>query len=234
MGKNKFFIIFLLLTLTVQVFGSVNRYVVLFTDKDGSAYSTSNPEEFLTERAIHRRTKQNIKISFNDLPVSEQYINTLKSISDLDLYYQTKWLNGILVEMDESMISDIESYPFVKKVDLVALGGKLGVNVPNGRTSEKEKKENTEYEGAETSEQNIFIGVDEMHQMGYRGENMLIAVFDSGFGYVDGSSYFEHLFEGKRLKASRDFIRGSNNIFITHINSSGLWICQQICCAFYR
>ena len=71
----------------------------------------------------------------------------------------------------------------------------------------------------------MFIGADEMHQLGFRGENMLIAIFDSGFGYVDGSSYFNHLFDENKLKASRDFIRGSNNVFQYDVHGSKVLSC---------
>ena len=225
MVTNKLFIIFFLSICSVPSIGAVNRYVVLFTDKEGSEYSINNPSEFLTERAIQRRTKQNIKISINDLPVSYQYINTLRNLEELDVYYQTKWLNGVLVEMDESLIDDIESYSFVHEVEFVAYGSKLGLVTPGGRLKDKLKNELERYDGSETYEQNMFTGVDEMHQMGFRGENMLIAIFDSGFGFVDRSSYFKHLFEDDKFKASRDFIRGSNNVFQYDVHGSKVLSC---------
>jgi hypothetical protein len=45
-----------------------------FTNKMNSSFTLSNPGEYLSERAIYRRTKQNIPIDSFDLPVNQNYI----------------------------------------------------------------------------------------------------------------------------------------------------------------
>lgn len=194
-------------------FGEVNRYMVFLKDKAGSSYSLERPEEFLSQRSLDRRANQNIPINTNDLPVSEKYIDMLSGIMDLETFFTTKWMNGILVEMDELQVEEIIALPYVDKVSLVAYGSRLSDHPNNGRFKEKDSGEMARYDGTETNEQNQFIGVDDMHESGYRGEGMLIAVFDSGFELIDESSFFSHLFSDNKIISTKDFIRGSDNVF---------------------
>ena len=107
--------------------------MIFFTDKSGSAYSIEQPEQFLSKRALQRRLDQNIKITSLDLPVSEQYLDAL-STQPLQVYFATKWMNGVLVEMDESELQNIQTLSFVEDVELVAHGSKMN-NQQNGLDS---------------------------------------------------------------------------------------------------
>ena len=213
MAKSKYLLCLIVLLLTAPSFGEVNRYMVFLKDKEGSTYSLERPEEFLSQRALNRRINQNIPINSKDLPVSEKYIDMLSQITDINTFFTTKWMNGVLVEMDELKVDEIDQLSYVESVVLVAYGSKLPYNPDNGKIHQKSDGEMARYDGTETNEQNEFIGVDDMHQSGYRGEGMLIAVFDSGFELIDESSFFSHLFNDNKIIASKDFIRGSDNVF---------------------
>ena len=47
------------------------KYRVNLKDKQGSAYSIDKPEEFLSERALARRNRQQLSVDETDLPVSQ-------------------------------------------------------------------------------------------------------------------------------------------------------------------
>ena len=198
--------------------------MIFFTDKSGSAYSIEQPEQFLSKRALQRRLDQNIKITSLDLPVSEQYLDAL-STQPLQVYFATKWMNGVLVEMDESELQNIQTLSFVKDVELVAHGSKMNNQQNGGRKRSVRENEIMSYDGQETKQQNEFIGVDDMHESGYRGEDMLIAVFDSGFEHVNTSSFFSHIFSQERLYSSKDFIKGSDNVFQYDTHGSKVLSC---------
>lgn len=225
MGKNR--LIFFLITFMIAFpsLGEVNRYVVFFEDKAGNLYSIENPEQFLSAKALERRANQNIKISLGDLPVSDTYINSLKEQDGISLYFSTKWMNGVLVEMDELDVEKIKSLSFVTDVKLVAHGSKLGSGENGGRKMKVLEGEIARNDGSETYEQNAFIGVDDMHNSGYRGEGMLVAVFDSGFDHIDESSYFTHLFDDHQILSTRDFIRASENVFRYDTHGSKVLSC---------
>src|SRR5436190_3896081 len=58
---------------------SPSKYFIRFTDRANSPYSLSTPTDFLSARAIARRTAHNIPYSTNDLPVNPQYIDSVIS-----------------------------------------------------------------------------------------------------------------------------------------------------------
>lgn len=190
-----------------------NRYMIFFEDKAGTEYSLENPENFLSEKALERRSRQNISISTSDLPVSSVYLNALSDMEGVDVFFTTKWMNGVLVETEEKFLDDISNLPFVSSIEFVAPGQQLNKSGKNGRNS----KVNTNYRisdtDAESSAQNEFIGADQMHELGYKGEGITIAIFDSGFKLVNESPYYAHLFGGDKITGSRDFIRNSTNVF---------------------
>jgi len=201
-------------------FGTVNRYMIYLKDKTGTAYDINRPEEFLSFKAIDRRLKQHIFITKEDLPVSDVYLNNLTN-QNIDLFFTSKWFNAVLAEFDDSRVADIEKIPFVKKVIYAAPGKKLSYSL-------RKKSGNTQSVSSAslvyqnqfgdslspaTDYQNEMMSVDIMHNMGFRGENMLVGIFDSGFNYVDTSPFFEHLFTGHKFTSSRDFVHNSGNVF---------------------
>ena len=57
------------------------------------------------------------------------------------------------------------------------------------------------------------IGVDCMHDLGFRGNNMTIAVMDGGFRQVDINPVFDSLRNENRLLGTYDFVVGDNSVF---------------------
>ena len=56
----------------------LTRYIVRFTDKANSPYSISQPSAFLSPRALERRMRHGITINNTDLPVSPNYIDSVR------------------------------------------------------------------------------------------------------------------------------------------------------------
>src|SRR5690606_14296666 len=104
-----------------------NKYVVYLKDKANSQFQVENPKEFLSERSVARKTKFNIPITVEDIPVNDTYIGELQNL-DLKVLYPSRWLNSVLVEATEDVISEVESLNFVKSVNYMA-----PANSSNGR-----------------------------------------------------------------------------------------------------
>lgn len=211
MVKNKIILPLLLLLISVHALpAQVNRYMIFFTDKHGSEYSIDRPEEFLSARAINRRERFNVSITAQDLPINVNYVNTVE-LMDIDVFFKTRWFNGILVQMDQSKVEEVKSLSFVRTVELVAPGAKLNVTPQvenifqpglNARTSM-----------VTNAQQNNMLGVDQMHKDGYTGEGILVGVFDAGFNGMNKSIYFSHVFENNKIVAVRDFVENSGDVF---------------------
>lgn len=187
-----------------------DRYMVFFTDKAGTDFSINNPQQFLSQRALLRRQKQQIPVVENDLPINQVYVDALKELG-ADTYFTTKWMNGVLIQADPVLISAIEALSFVDHTEYVAPDAPL---TQDGSDADG-------IEGIEASQsdfQNDMIGIDAMHQAGYEGQGMLIGVFDEGFDNLSNISAFDHLFEDNRLIYTRDFTFNRSNVEngITH------------------
>jgi serine protease AprX len=210
MGWNKSKMIVFLMLISSPGWGQVNRYLVFFKDKAGTTYNTSAPLEFLSQRAVDRRIRQGIPISSADFPVNKSYVQGVKE-TGASTYFSTRWMNGVLVQCDASIIPAIEGLAYVDRVEFVAPNERLLAG-GRARTELKTKEIKT---ASSTQFQLQMIGLDEMHNTGHRGEDVVIAVFDGGFQGVDTAVPFQHIFDESRinLSASTDFVRNSTDVF---------------------
>ncbi len=202
----RLFIVFLLI-LPFTVYGQTDRYIVYLKDKNGTPFSISSPEQFLSQKSIDRRTRQKIAITEEDLPVNPAYYSQLK-ITGANVFFTSKWLNCVLVETTPALISNIQLLPFVSRTELVAPGKKLTA----GRIKKFKKGKDIAATPATNSQLNM-IDIDSMHLDGFKGEGISVAVFDSGFEGVNTAAPFKHIFDEGRFSYSFDFIANSKNVF---------------------
>jgi hypothetical protein len=209
MGWNRLIILLVFSCIASAATAQVNRYMVFFKDKAGTSYSTNAPKAFLSQRAIDRRIQQDIAVSEQDFPVNATYIQSVAA-TGASVFFSTRWMNGVLVQCDVSLLATVQALSFVDHVELVA---------PNARRTNGRKKNNKAIKAqeapAKTQAQLQLIGLDEMQQAGYKGENMLVAIFDGGFPGVNTAAPFHHIIQENRidLAASRDFVGNTGNVF---------------------
>ena len=212
--KNKFCWLFAIILLAQSGFSQsqVNRYFIYFTDKSGDSYpySISNPEAFLTQRAIDRRVNQGISITEEDLPVSPTYVQGLKD-AGIDVFFTSRWMNGALVNADTTLLDEVSQLAFVDSIAWVADTTRLSYekNIP----SDPEAFDPPVSVGGNSDIQLVMLGADKMHEDNIKGQGMLIAVLDNGFTGVNQFTPFQHLWENDRIVATKDFVENSGNVF---------------------
>ena len=211
---------FILLFLTISLFASAqiatDIYWVQFTDKDNSPYSIDNPEAYLSPRALQRRANLGIGIDEYDIPVNPQY---LQAVADCgaELLNPSKWLNGVSVHVtDPAVIDAINALGFVEVVR----------NCPNDPQAQEIKERwmanemkavegsrgfRGYYGGAEV--QATQLKVDVLHEQGYDGTGIVIAILDGGFVGADNHACFDNMREEGRLLGIRDFVYGSSSVY---------------------
>ncbi len=200
---------FIWLILPVSVFAQTNRYFVSFKDKANSIYSVSNPLQFLSQKSIDRRARENFTVTEEDFPVNANYVGQVKA-TGAEVYFTSRWFNGVLVQTNPSIVSAINTLPFVKKVELVAPDALL----TGGRKASSQKVEQVNQTTTLVNQFQLeMIGLDQMHAAGYHGEGIDIALFDDGFRSVDTISGFKPLFQEGRIKATFSFVYNNNNIY---------------------
>ncbi len=226
----------LLLLMQFTFAQSTKIYLVVFKDKKNSPYSVSQPEKFLSVKAIERRQKQHIEINESDLPVNPSYVNVLHSLG-ATILNQTKWMNAISISIsDEQVLSDIKKISFVKEVKLTADPASPKIHstkfdqanttkaASTGSPSEKAMTTSLNY-GPSFFQANQ-IGMDCMHDKGYMGQGMTIAVLDAGFYKADSLPAFDSLWINNQILGCRDFVTGDTLVFEDYPHGMNVLSCM--------
>lgn len=181
---------------------------VTFADKQDSPYTIDEPQVFLSERAIARREKWNIPITEQDFPPNPHYLDALKK-GGASVHHTSRWLNAATILIPEDSILGISELPFVEKVEYVgfpyAEGQRRKLTVKTD-TLLSERLEGQPYGYA--TRQIKWLNGDTLHQLGYTGAGIWLAVLDGGFIGVDESPFFDSLRTSDRLLLARDFVDG--------------------------
>ncbi|HWZ22602.1 MAG TPA: S8 family peptidase [Cytophagaceae bacterium] len=187
------------------------KYVVYFTDKNNTPYTISDPTTYLSSKAISRRQKQNITIAANDLPVTPAYIDSL-ALHGAQVYYSLKWMNAAVVLADSAQMVSINALPFVKKFYTLARKMTSKSHCQNNEVSQT-KNNQASISYGNSYNQVHMLEVDEMHNDGFHGEGMLIALLDAGFDNANGVGYLNQLFTDNRVLATYDFVNKQVNVY---------------------
>ena len=216
MRKVTFLLLFLMLGMFAQAQVATNIYWVQFTDKNNSPYSIDNPEAYLTPRALQRRANLGITIDEYDIPVNPQYLQAVAGCG-AELLNPSKWLNGVSVRVtDPAVIEAINALEFVSVVrncpnDLKAQEMKERWLANEMKPSATHRGLYGYYGGAET--QVTQLNVNLLHDMGFDGTGVVVAVLDGGFQGTPDASCFDNMREEGRLLGTRDFVYGSNSVY---------------------
>ena len=225
-GKYLLAILFFLFSSAAAQAQSTPKYWIQFIDKDATGYSIDAPEAFLSPRALARRARQNIPIDYRDLPVSKDYINQLRALG-ANIHNRSKWFNAVTVTVpDSSVLQQILQLPFVKNSQRVARfhfdpGPEMKLSLP--RTL---NRRNLDYNYGMAYTQIRMIGGDALHDMGFRGEGMLIAVLDAGFAGVEYLKAFDLLRKEGRIVASHNFVDPALDVY--RFSSHGCYVLRTM------
>ncbi len=186
-------------------------YRVCFTDKGSVTVSDFTPEDLLSPDAIERREKCGIEpLTASDLPVNKTYINTVTQ-AGLKFHISSKWMNSALFSShSEINPADVEEIPFVREVVLVK------------RPAEPSKREIDKYgtlsPGSDLSTYNPLVPLNgvPLHQSGFTGKSLTIAVLDAGFLNADRVESLTPLMKRGGVIATWDFVTGKSNVYDYH------------------
>lgn len=233
-------IIFFLLHIYALGFSQnfIYKYRVSFKDKNNTIYSLSNPSAFLTNKAIARRTNQGIQINELDIPVNSWYIDSVKN-NGASIINQSRWFNSIIISMtDTSTLQQVRNLPFVKNVELVVALNKKKKGNSNPKNSSDifyndilkpyqfgerivENKIDNDYKSDRIKNLDYGFAIYQIdmlqgvaiHNQGFMGQGITIAVLDAGFWSVNSISAFDSLWYNGQILGTRDFVQPGNNVF---------------------
>ncbi len=207
---------YLLLTFLLLNFKSHSQvtsiYWVQFNSKSANLFLPSSA--FLSQKSIERRTKQQIPVIENDYPVFQPYIQSVAGIAD-SVIHTLKWFNAITIKVaDTNKLSSIRALAYVKTVQ------RIDVPVSSAKQQEEKLKvdlqytsaaSNTDYGNAEN--QTSMLRLNKLHDAGYKGKGICIAVFDNGFTNVNQLPAYKKVFDENRVLYTYDFANRNQNVY---------------------
>ena len=228
---KRFFAGLLLLCFVQGRAQSFSRYLVKFTNKAATPHTISNPSTYLSQRAIDRRSRYGIAIDSTDLPVSSQYLDSIRLAGNVTILNVSKWLNQVSIQTtDEAALAKIAAFPFVEKAAPVAARrggytGKEGQQAVRGKTATAkmfkpfDPAANFFAYGASFQQIHLHNG-EFLHNIGLRGQNMIIGMLDAGFYRYTQLKAFDSVNQNNQVLGIHDFVARDNSV--TEDNAHGM------------
>lgn len=220
--------IFLTLFLVVVVFSSSwgQKYWVFFKDKGPEqTYYQQHPEGLLSERAMEKRMTRNIPLDDRDIPISKTYLDQLRE-AGLAPERASKWLNAVSVDTDLSLF-ELQSL-CAGVTDMRPVGtfilNREETESPAPPLPHTEATSSFNY--GQTQFQVQQLNADCLHDRGFTGAGVLVAVFDAGFRAMDTINAFDSLWTTNRIVQYWDFVNNDTTIFDE--NSHGMQVASCI------
>lgn len=205
---KRIFLIIFMFAVSFTVFAqSPTCYRIYLSDKNNTPYSINNPSEYLSQRAIDKRTRFNIPVTEQDLPVNPQYEQQILALHpQMQALAVSKWMNTFTVYCpDSTIVPQILNLPFVDSI--MAVGAYILNDVPSEQVPDNQLSmmQNT-FAPAKDSmdygygfEQIAFHNGHLLHEAGFRGEGMLIVVIDGGWYGVESCRYYQEMVDNGRF-----------------------------------
>jgi len=213
-GRKLFLSIFVSLTSLLLSAQQKATYWITFKDKSNSEYSILEPSKFLSQRAINRRLKNNVAITINDFPVSKSNVDSL-SKTGIRILYTSRWFNAATIEVDdETIIPKIQKLSFVSSIEKT----RDALNIKSDKQysknifleSDEEIQVNQSEYGKGFTQINQLQGLY-LHNKGYKGKSILLALIDGGFFKADEYLGLTKTWNAGRILATKDFVNIGGN-----------------------
>ena len=182
-------------------------FYVQLKNKNNSPYSLSNPSAYLSQRAIARRATFSVPLDSTDLPVNPAYVQQIQNLG-INVHCASKWMNGVTVKLtDSTKMSQVRALPFVSFVQYTG----LLVGAPLAPPTKQNVLQTLNY-GIAAGQINQLNGTY-LHNEGFKGKGINVAVIDAGFTNVNINPCFDSLRLQGRLLGTKDVINPTSNIY---------------------
>jgi len=221
MKKKACILFFPVIFFTLYTSGQFSKYVVRFKDKAGTPYTIDNPSAYLSGKSIYRRTKQNILIDSTDLPITPRYIDSVRLAGAVTVLDTSKWLNQVCIATTDSLaLVKINSLPFVIVAQPIMRPVSIG-STGNNKFNEHVDSINTitgingikDFYNYGSSYPQIHIHEGEyLHDQGFHGEGMSIAILDAGFYHYLSLPAFDSILNNNQVKDTYNFVANNASV----------------------
>jgi len=190
-------------------------YRITFTDKNNSAYTLRHPEDFLSRKSIERRLKKGISLTKEDLPVSSAYIDSLRE-KNIKIICTSRWFNtSVVVFPSKTAYFQTKKCSYVKSIEIV----KDSFSFSYFKSGKYEKKyfvagnfQNFDVDNPVYMPLKLHNGTF-LHNKGYKGQGVLIAIIDAGFKDITSFTTLNYLLTSNRIVAQKNFVNDNEANF---------------------
>lgn len=222
-----------------SAFSQYSRFIIQFRDKKGTPYTLGNPSAYLSAQAIARRTRYNIAIDSTDLPITPAYIDSILAVPNVGFLNLSKWMNQVCIRTtDSAALVKINSFSFVKATSPIAVRLMTGAAADAARRKQDDIQAGelradsvaggpTNYYNYGTNYAQIHIHQGEyLHNLGFHGENMTIAVIDAGFYHYLSNPMFDSMRLNNQVLGTYDYVNLKTSV--DEENSHGMMCLSTI------
>lgn len=168
---------------------------VFFKDKASEPF---DPYSYFDVKAVERRIINELPLyDFSDLPVKEEYINTVSQNSE-EFIYASRWLNAVAIKANEAQLEKIKSFSFVSEIQLIGTATIVCAEDWNKKLEKSEQEV--------LIKQTARMGLNNFKNRQLDGKGVRIAILDAGFPSVDKNPAFEHIRNRNGIIATYDFV----------------------------
>ena len=181
----------------------------IFTLEDYNKSKTSFRDSLLPA-ALKRRAKNKVEVDFFDLPPSQNYVEEILSYG-AKLRQKSRWLNAASFEIQAHKVADVANLPFVRQIKRVAGFKREPIEMGSYSDSSQQKFTQPKYgrNYGLSLAQLDQINVPIVHDMGYKGQNVIVCMLDTG--YKKDHQTFDLAFSEGRILDEYDFINNDDN-----------------------
>ena len=149
----------------------LNVFFVSFTDKPEKSAAALSP------RAVEQRAKWDIPTDAMDYPVAHLYVDSLRRMG-AKVFHTSRWFNGATVEMSDELASKVQALDFVDAVEMTRDNSE---SLYASKRLVITREETSDDPGIITEQQLGLYNLLPLHEAGFEGQGILMAVCDGGF-----------------------------------------------------
>ena len=155
------------------------------------------------------------------MPISKAYLKQIEKVGGV-IVSQSKWLKTVCVQCeDKKLVEEYKKLPFVEDVSMVWRSEKEKIKETafSAISSQERKKSDHSFEDYGEAWKNISLHQGQLlHESGFRGKGIDIAVIDAGFIDLPNNPVLNTI----QIKGAKSFIYEDLNPYNT--DSHGVWV----------
>ncbi len=192
-------------------------YRVYFRDKGAADPSQYNLSGLFSRRAVGRRARNgNPDPDMQDLPVNRDYLDQVTALG-FTLHCTSRWMNSVLLKTEAPAdTGPVSSLPFVSEVRLVKDPAAKGL-FRDKLDLEPDQGGLSPYDRPMT-----MINALSVHNSGFTGEGVEIAILDAGFTGADRIESLQPLRQRLGIRGTYDFVKGNSFVYDYHYHGTAV------------